>query len=337
MIVLDQLTKTFTHRKESITVLNKIDLAVETGSIFAVVGPSGAGKTTLARCINLLEQPTAGRVIVDNQELTGLKESQLRAARRRIGTVFQSSSVLSRRTAAGNVALPLEFLGVTPAETKARVAELLDRVGLSDRADHYPHQLSGGQRQRVGIARALALRPTVLLADEATSGLDPDTTASVVGLLDDLRRDLDLTILTITHDMSFVRSLADSVARLDHGSIAEQGSIVDLLTDPASELGQGLRPAIDVPAAHPNRELWRVLYRDAHAARDWIERLGRAIDVPVELQSAAVEVINGVQVGQAVVSVDARHNLDIADLLSQWGLQAVEVSHRIKEKAGAAA
>nr|WP_202926958.1 ATP-binding cassette domain-containing protein [Gordonia desulfuricans] len=326
------MTKTFTHHGQSATVLNSIDLEVDTGTVFAVVGPSGAGKTTLARCINLLEQPTSGRVVVGGQELTGLKESQLRSARRRIGTVFQASSVLSRRTAAGNVALPLECLGVTPAETKARVSELLDRVGLSHRSDHYPHQLSGGQRQRVGIARALALRPSVLLADEATSGLDPETTASIVDLLDELRRDLDLTILAITHDMSFVRNLADSVARLDHGKIVEQGDIVDLLTDPVSELGRGLLPSVDVPAGQPDRQLWRVLYRDAHAARDWIERLSRAIRVPVELQSAAVEVVNGVQIGQAVVSVAARNGLDIAGLLSEWGLEAIEVSDANSEK-----
>ena len=212
MIRIEQLTKVFGHGAEQSLVLDRLDFSVEAGEIFAVVGPSGAGKTTLAQCVSLLERPTSGSVVVNGDTLSQLSEKQLRIARRRIGTIFQSDGLFSRRTAAANVALPLEYLGVTPTESKNRVSELLDRVGLADQAKMYPHQLSGGQRQRIGIARALALRPTVLLSDEATSGLDPQATASIVELLKELRDDLDLAILFITHEMDTVLQVADSVA-----------------------------------------------------------------------------------------------------------------------------
>jgi len=239
MISLEKLTKVYGHGDRAVTVLENLDFSVDAGEIFAVVGPSGAGKSTLAQCVNLLERPTSGSVVVNGENLSHLSEAQLRIARRTIGTVFQSDGLFSRRTAAQNVALPLQYLGVTPVEAKRRVAELLDRVGLSERANYFPHQLSGGQRQRVGIARALALRPSVLLSDEATSGLDPESTASITKLLKELRDDLGLSILFITHEMETVLQVADSVARLDRGHIVESGRLVDLLRDPNS--GRRLR------------------------------------------------------------------------------------------------
>ncbi|WP_246669983.1 methionine ABC transporter ATP-binding protein [Arthrobacter zhaoguopingii] len=238
MISLLELTKTYGRGADSVTVLDRLNFEVGAGEIFAVTGPSGAGKSTLAQCINLLERPTSGSVVVNGEDLSSLPEKRLRAARRRIGTVFQSASLLSRRTASENIALPLEYLGVTPGEIRARVGELIDRVGLGPKAHSYPFQLSGGQAQRVGIARALALRPAILLADEATSGLDPDTTSSVVELLKQLRTDLDLTVVFITHEMDTVRQIADSVARLERGRIVETGALVDLLTDHGSPLGR---------------------------------------------------------------------------------------------------
>ena len=234
MISLDKLTKVFGHGDNATVVLEDLNFSVAEREIFAIVGPSGAGKSTLAQCINLLERPTSGSVIVNGENLSSLNEEQLRIARRRIGTIFQSDGLFSRRTAAQNVGLPLEYLGVTKVEAQRRVAELLERVGLSGRANYYPHELSGGQRQRVGIARALALRPTVLLADEATSGLDPESTVSIVSLLKELRDDLGLSILFITHEMDTVLKVADSVARLDRGHIVESGSLVELLRNPAS-------------------------------------------------------------------------------------------------------
>ncbi len=232
------------------TVLDEVEFTVGSGEIFAVVGPSGAGKSTLARCLNLLERPTSGRVVVNGEDLTALGTSGLRDARRRIGTVFQSASLLSRRTAAQNVALPLEYLGATKASTRSRVADLLDLVGgLSDKADLYPHQLSGGQRQRVGIARALALKPSVLLSDEATSGLDPAATDTFLQLLTEVRDELGLAVVFITHEMDTIVRVADTVGRLDHGRIVEHGRLENLVLDADSVLGRVLRPPRGPPGA----------------------------------------------------------------------------------------
>ena len=227
MIEISGLTKAYPSTRSGRTgatlVLDGIDLTVGDGQIAAVVGPSGADKSTLARCINLLERPTSGSITVTGQDLTALSGRDLRRARREIGTVFQSANLLRRLTAAQNVALPMRHQGVPEAEIRARVGDLLERVGMLHRANHYPSQLSGGQRQRIGIARGLALQPSVLLSDEATSGLDPDATRAILDLLTELRDDLGVTILVITHEMDVVRGIADVVAHLDHGRIVEQG------------------------------------------------------------------------------------------------------------------
>ena len=309
MIRIDHLTKVYGHGENATVVLDRLDLTVNTGEIFAVVGPSGAGKSTLAQCVNLLVRPTSGSVRVNGEDLGGLSEKELRVARRRIGTIFQSDGLFSRRTAAQNVALPLQYLGVTSAETKGRVAELLDRVGLGAFAGRYPHQLSGGQRQRVGIARALALRPTVLLSDEATSGLDPESTESIVSLLKELRSDLGLSILFITHEMDTVLKVADSAARLDHGHIVESGKIVELLRDPLSELGRSLRPFRPYETPAGGEDLWALRYTSAGVPADWIVRLSSQLGSPVSLLGASIESVGGATVGHATVGV---RNVDAA-------------------------
>jgi D-methionine transport system ATP-binding protein len=320
MIEIAQLTKTYGTGASRTVVLDRLDFTVQSGEILAVVGPSGAGKSTLAQCINLLTRPTSGSVIVNGDDLTSLNAKQLRVARRRIGTVFQSSSLLSRRTVADNVALPLEFLGVTKAETARQVGELLDRVGLSDKAARYPFQLSGGQRQRVGIARALALRPSVLLSDEATSGLDPQTTESVVELLRELRQDLDLAIVFITHEMDTVLRAADSVARLDHGRIVESGRLVDLLTDHTSALGNELRPRRDDAQAAAGDVRWYVTYDSPDVPQDWITRLGQDLGAPVALLGASVQVVAGVAVGSASLGIGAHLSGRVPGALKALGL-----------------
>jgi ABC-type methionine transport system ATPase subunit len=303
-------------------VLDQVTFRVEAGEILAVVGPSGAGKSTLAQCINLLTPPTSGSVVVNGEDLTTLSARKLRVARRRIGTVFQSAGLLERRTAAENVALPLEYLGVTAAEARKRVAELLDRVGLAQRAGHYPFQLSGGQRQRVGIARALALRPSVLLSDEATAGLDPTTTDSMVALLRELRDDLNLSIVFITHEMDTVLKIADSVARLDHGSIVESGRLVDLLTDPHSSLGSELRPQrVDAEPAAGQR-IWRVVYDAPDVPSDWISRASQDLGVPLSVLGASVQVVGGVSVGGITLGVPAQLGDRVRDVLTRYGLAA---------------
>ena len=322
MITLEKLSKVYGHGDNAVTVLDNLDFSVGAAEIFAVVGPSGAGKSTLAQCVNLLERPTSGSVIVNGENLSRLSEAQLRVARRRIGTVFQADGLFSRRTAAQNIALPLGYLGVTSRESKKRVADLLDRVGLSSRADYYPHQLSGGQRQRVGIARALALKPTVLLADEATSGLDPASTASITSLLKELRDDLGLSILFITHEMQTVLQVADSVARLDRGKIVESGHVVDLLRDPSSELGRALNPAKPSLEVTSGESEWFVSYTSSSVPSDWVARLGTDLKTSVALLGASIETINGQAVGHATVGLRVENSEAVIAAARRLGLDA---------------
>ncbi len=222
MITIDAVSKRF---PDGTAALDDVSLDIVRGSVFGVIGRSGAGKSTLLRLINGLERPSAGEIRVDGIALSGLDRGGLRTLRNRVGMIFQSFGLLANRTVAGNVALPLELAGIAATERKARVAALLDRVGLREKADAYPARLSGGQRQRVGIARALATRPDILLCDEATSALDPETTRAVLALLGELNRELGLTIVLITHEMAVVRAICDHVAVLDHGRLIDAGPV----------------------------------------------------------------------------------------------------------------
>jgi D-methionine transport system ATP-binding protein len=320
VIRIEKLTKAFGEGTRRTVVLDQLDFSVGRRQIFAVVGPSGAGKSTLAQCVNLLERPTSGLIVVNGENLTGLGEAELRIARRRIGTIFQSDGLFTRRTAAQNVALPLEYLGVTRRETARRVAELLERVHLSDRANHYPHELSGGQRQRVGIARALALRPSVLLADEATSGLDPESTASVVRLLGELRDDLDLSILFISHEMDTVLAVADSVARLDNGHIVESGTLVDLLRDARSPLGSALRPRRASVPGPVGEHQWHVDYRSDDVPTDWLMRLAADLGTGVSLLGASIARVRGASIGHATIGLADESHDRVTSALARLGL-----------------
>jgi D-methionine transport system ATP-binding protein len=252
VISVENLSKSFPGPAGPLRALDDVTLEVPAGTVCGVVGPSGAGKSTLARCIPLLERPDSGAVRVDGTDLVTLRGSALRAERRRIGVVPQGDSLLRQRSVAGNVALPLEAAGVRGPERARRVAELLELVGLGDKAGSYPDQLSGGQRQRVAVARALAAQPRVLLADEPTSALDPTTTASVLDVLDRARAELGVTVLVVTHDMFVVRRICSAVAVLERGRIVEHGSVLDLVTRPGSRAATALLPPVD-QAALPNQ------------------------------------------------------------------------------------
>lgn len=318
MITVTGLTKRFGRT----LVLDDLDFAVDDGEIAAVVGPSGAGKSTLARCLNLLERPSAGSVEVAGVELTTLRPGALREARRSIGTVFQSANLLSRLTVAQNVALPLEATTQTDAERYRRVHELLDRVGLLHRADHYPAQLSGGQRQRAGIARGLVLRPSVLLSDEATSGLDPEATASILRLVTELRDELGLTVVLITHEMDVVRSAADSVAFLDHGRIVEHGAVRDIVRG-ESVLSRALLPQPLAGDASVDQTFWELRYGLNAVDPAWLHAVSSELGSPVGLCGALVEQIGGVTVGRATVSVPTR--LDADDVVAAFARRGLEV------------
>ncbi|TPN40801.1 MULTISPECIES: methionine ABC transporter ATP-binding protein [unclassified Mesorhizobium] len=224
--------------------LDGISLTVRKGEILGIIGRSGAGKSTLIRCLNGLERPDSGQVFIEGREISRLGERDLQPLRRRIGMIFQHFNLLSAKTVEDNVALPLKIEGRSKAERLARAAELLDLVGLSEKAKAYPASLSGGQKQRVGIARALAARPALLLSDEATSALDPETTRSILALLKDINRQLGLTILLITHEMEVIRSIADRVAVIDTGRIVEEGPVWSVFADPRSDITRSLLGAI---------------------------------------------------------------------------------------------
>jgi D-methionine transport system ATP-binding protein len=232
MIRLEEIRKDYKVKNTTVTALHRIDLTIEKGEIFGVIGHSGAGKSTLIRLINLLEQPTKGRVVVDGVDLTQLSPRQLQEQRRQIGMIFQHFNLLASATVFENVAFPLRLAKTPKAEVERKVRELLELVGLQDHANKYPAQLSGGQKQRVGIARALANDPKVLLCDEATSALDPMTTQSILKLLSDINRQLGLTIVLITHEMHVIREICDRVAVIDGGEIVEIGPVAEVFLKP---------------------------------------------------------------------------------------------------------
>jgi D-methionine transport system ATP-binding protein len=235
LVEFNGVTKVFGRGKGSggeVRAVDNVDLEITAGDITGVIGYSGAGKSTLVRLINALERPTSGRVLLDGVDLGGLGERDLNRVRGEVGMIFQGFNLFNSRTVAGNVGYPLKLAGLDKAGQAARIAELLEFVGLADRASAYPSQLSGGQKQRVGIARALATRPKLLLADEATSALDPETTADVLALLKRVNRDLGTTIVVITHEMEVVRSICDRVVVMEQGRIVEHGPVFEVFARP---------------------------------------------------------------------------------------------------------
>ena len=228
--------------------LDGISLTVKRGEILGIIGRSGAGKSTLIRCLNGLERADSGEILIEGRDITGLSEQELQPLRRRIGMIFQHFNLLSAKTVEENVALPLKIEGLAKSERLKRAHELLELVGLADKAKAYPSSLSGGQKQRVGIARALAARPALLLSDEATSALDPETTRSILALLKDINRKLGLTILLITHEMEVVRGIADRVAVIDAGRIVEEGQVWSIFANPQADITGsllgGIRPQL---------------------------------------------------------------------------------------------
>nr|WP_307270963.1 ATP-binding cassette domain-containing protein [Labrys wisconsinensis] len=232
----------------AVAAIDDVSLEVRRGEILGVIGRSGAGKSTLIRCLNGLEKPDSGRVEIQGRDIVPLGEGELRRVRGRIGMIFQHFNLLSAKTVADNVALPLKIAGWPRHQRRERVAALLQLVGLEAKASAYPAQLSGGQKQRVGIARALAADPALLLSDEATSALDPETTASILALLRDINRKLGLTIVLITHEMSVIRAIADRVVVLDHGRIAEEGDTAALFARPRTEITRRLLAPGEMPA-----------------------------------------------------------------------------------------
>ncbi len=304
MIDLHDVRKVFPARRRSgeVVAVDGVTLQVEAGEFAGVVGPSGSGKSTLVRLVNLLERPTSGSVTVDGRVLTELPDDQVRQARRSIGMVFQHFELLDSRTAAGNVEHPLELAGVGRAERRRRAVELLDLVGLGERADAHPGQLSGGQKQRVAIARALAGRPTVLLCDEATSALDQASTTGVLELLRRVRSELGLTVLLITHEMAVVKAVCDSAVLLERGRVVDSGRLSEVLTREHSPLSDALLPAplADAGAGHDG-VLLRVTVTDRTPETVVLQTLVGQLGLAVEVAGGSVETVAGGRYGRLLL------------------------------------
>lgn len=296
--------------------LHDISLEVTAGTVLGVIGRSGAGKSTLIRLVNGLEQASEGVLQLDGRDVTRLDEARWRAERRNIGMVFQHFNLLSSRSVFDNVALPLEILGTPKSEIEARVLKLLEIVGLSDKRERYPAELSGGQKQRVGIARALATEPRILLCDEATSALDPETTRAILALLRKVNLDLGITILLITHEITVVRDICDTVAVLEGGRIVEQGPVFDVLTQPAhaatralvegvtqAELPGALAPLLQGAASRGGQAVLRVGFVGENATGPIISRLTSTIGVDVNIIAGRIDTIAQAPFGSLIIGV----------------------------------
>lgn len=290
MITVSDLRKVYQQDGKDVVALDGVSLEVPTGKIHGIVGHSGAGKSTLVRCLTLLDKPTSGTVAVNGKELTNVSPDELRNARRRIGMVFQHANLFDSRTTEQNVAYPLELVGTPKAEIDAKVAELLELVGLSKFAKGYPSQLSGGQRQRVGIARALATDPDVLLCDEPTSALDPKTTDEILDLVKKLRDRLNITVLIITHEMHVVKQACDSVSLLEAGKIVEHGNIEQVITNAAGSLASTLLPLPgDAPRVDGEGPILDLLYTGDQATQPVISSISRMFNTDVNVLAGSVE------------------------------------------------
>ncbi len=259
IIRLTGLTKHFGGGENEVAALNDINIEIQRGEIFGVIGLSGAGKSTLVRCINLLERPTTGSVVVDGKEMTALSPKELRQARKSIGMIFQGFNLLMQRTALDNICFPMELAGKPRKEAVARARELLEIVDLASKENAYPAQLSGGQKQRIAIARTLAMDPQVLLCDEATSALDPKTTRDILRLIQDINKRLGITVVVITHEMKVIEEICSRVAILDHGNLAETGTVEEVFASPKSEAGRRL--------VYPDGVPYEMLRQEARTAR----------------------------------------------------------------------
>mgnify|MGYP000008296996 CR=1 FL=1 len=302
IIDIVNLEKRYRSKNTDVFALQGIDLAINKGDIFGVIGKSGAGKSTLVRCINLLERPTSGTVRIDGRDMTQLSRRDLLKARQDIGMIFQSFNLLEQRTVLRNICFPLEIAGVKRDEAQARAAELLELVGLSDRAKNYPSQLSGGQKQRVAIARALATRPKYLLCDEATSALDPATTESILSLIKDINRRLGITAIIITHEMSVIEKICNQVAIISHGRIAETGSVEEVFFHPQTEEARQLV----IPEAlqdMPHSRLYRIIFNGRSSFEPVISNLVLECGAPVNIMFADTRDIGGTAFGQMVLQL----------------------------------
>lgn len=305
IIRLVGLGKYFDTSNGPIKALDDINLSIGRGEIYGIIGLSGAGKSTLVRCINYLELPTSGDVFFENKSLSNMKPKEQRLARQSMGMIFQQFNLLEQRNVLQNVCFPLEIAKKPKKEARERAMELLEIVGLQDRANAYPAQLSGGQKQRVAIARALATNPKILLCDEATSALDPNTTKSILDLLREINKTMGVTVVVITHEMAVIEAICDRVAIIDQSHIAEEGSVVQIFSNPKSKIGRQLilGDAADQVIRFRNSRQIRISFDGRSSFEPVLANLILTCKVPVNIIHAETRDINGTAMGQMVIQL----------------------------------
>lgn len=304
MIELKNISKTYGKGDKAVTAIKEVNITINDGEIFGIIGLSGAGKSTLVRCINFLERPTTGEVIIDGQSLGTLSTKQLLEARRNIGMIFQGFNLLEQRTVLKNICFPLEIAGVKKADAEKRARELLELVSLSDKEKSYPSQLSGGQKQRVAIARALAANPKYLLCDEATSALDPDTTRSILELMKRINKELGITIVVITHEMSIIDSICDRVAVLDQSVVAEMGDVKTVFANPQSDIAKKLvLPEMKTADEINEGRKIRIIFNGESSGKPVLANIILECGAAVNILHADTKDIDGKAYGQLIIQI----------------------------------
>lgn len=329
IIEIRNLSKTFGSGENAVAALQDVSLAVEPGEIFGIIGLSGAGKSTLVRCINLLERPDEGKILFHGQDLTHVGSRELRMQRRKISMIFQSFNLLDQRTSLDNICFPLELAGISRREARKRAMELLEIVGLPDKANAYPVQLSGGQKQRIAIARALASDPEVLLCDEATSALDPQTTDQILKLLQSINRERGITVIIITHQMSVIEQICNRVAILDSGCVAEIGDVESIFSDPQSKAGRRLvSPEVALPLSDWEGSVARIAFNGNASADPIIASVAMELGEKVSILGADTRNVSGKAFGTMLISLpqDEARKQKILEYLNAFdGVTAEEV------------
>ncbi|MDE6434296.1 MAG: methionine ABC transporter ATP-binding protein [Lachnospiraceae bacterium] len=338
-IIIENLSKSFISKDGTIEALKNISLSIEKGDIYGIIGMSGAGKSTLVRCINFLEEPTAGRVLIEGKSLGDFSKRELQKKREDIGMIFQHFNLLMQKSVLENVCFPLYIQKKSRKEAKEKALELLDLVGLSDKKNAYPAQLSGGQKQRVAIARALASTPKILLCDEATSALDPQTTSSILELLKDINQRFGITIVIITHQMSVVREICSHVAIMQTGEVVETGLVTEVFSHPRSKVAKELiykdsdaeTEMFITEDRIRHGEMIRIIFSENSAFEPVIANLVLTFQEPVNILKAFTKNVGGVAKGEMILEFkkDSTRKEEIKAYLKEHGIEIEEVTEDV--------
>ena len=331
MITIENLSKSFEMKNNKIWAVKDVNLHINKGEIFGIIGLSGAGKSTLIRCLNRLEEPTGGKITIDGMNITSLDKRELRLIRKDIGMIFQHFNLLSQKTVYENIAFPLELEGLSRNEIKTKVNTLLDYVELTDKKDSYPSQLSGGQKQRVAIARSLANDPKILLSDEGTSALDPQTTKSILELLNRIRKEFGLTIVLITHQMEVVKDVCDRVAIIEDGKIIEMNTVEELFRNPKTKTANafisGLQFNIEEESIRPEEfkgTLIRLSFLGSSAKKPIVSRMIKKFDIDVNILSGNINELMSTSVGYLILELSG-YEYEVKDAINYLKNQNVNV------------